>query len=73
MNSTTSNRLILIVTLLVAMSGCAEMLRSDSANAFHKNARANRDTLIGNQAASGEAAPAQTLGGEALRRMLSGI
>ena len=72
MNLKTTKQLMVIVTVIVIMTGCAEMLRSDSANAFHNNARAHREALIGNQTASSQAAPAQTVGDEAVRRMLSG-
>lgn len=61
---------VAIITI-AAFSGCAS-LRSDSANALHESARANRDALIGNQAASSQAAAAQPLSGDVLIRMLSG-
>ena len=57
--------------ILVALAGCAS-LRSDSATALRQNARANRDALISNQAASRQAIPAQPVSGEALLRLLSG-
>lgn len=60
-----------VPVILVALAGCAS-LRSDSATALRQNARANRDALISNQAASRQAIPAQPVSGEALLRLLSG-
>jgi hypothetical protein len=60
-----------VMIAIGAFSGCAN-LRSDSANALHENARANRGALIDSQTASRQATAAQPLGGDALLRTLSG-
>jgi hypothetical protein len=77
MNLTSAKRLAVVATVTVlvtaatAITGCAA-LRSDSANAGRQNARARSEALIANQIASREAAPAQSVTDDALRRLLSG-
>ena len=61
----------MLVTAATALTGCAA-LRSDSANAARQSARARSDALISNQTASRQAAPAQPVTDDALRRLLSG-
>ena len=63
---------VLLASAVTSLSGCIELLRSDAANAGHRNAEARQDALQGNRLASQQAAPAQRLAGEALTRLLSG-
>lgn len=63
---------LLLASALTSLSGCMELLRSDAANAGHRNAEARQEALQGNRLASQQAAPAQKLAGEALTRILTG-
>jgi hypothetical protein len=61
-----------VVVVAVAMTGCAELLRSDSANALHRNARANQEALAAAKAATRQAGAARPVAGDELVRLLSG-
>jgi hypothetical protein len=54
------------------LTGCIEMLRSDNTNLAHRSSQARQAALVGNQAASRQAAPAQPVQGDALVQLLSG-
>ena len=55
-----------------AMTGCADMLRSDNANAQRQSVRANAAALEASKTASSQALPATPVSGDALVRLLSG-
>lgn len=62
----------LALLICLAAGGCAEMLRSDNANAQLQSARANRDVLAASKTASSQALPATPVSGDTLVRLLSG-
>jgi hypothetical protein len=61
-----------VVVVAVAAAGCAELLHSDSANALHRNARANQEALAAAKAATLQAGAARPVAGDELVRLLSG-
>ncbi|ROZ79524.1 hypothetical protein EEB15_00995 [Ramlibacter sp. WS9] len=60
------------VLVVIAATGCAEMLRSDNANAQHQSARANKEALAAAKVATNQAVAARPVGGDALVRLLAG-
>jgi uncharacterized low-complexity protein len=63
---------VAVAAVAVAAAGCADMLRSDSANAIRKNERANKEALAAAKAATGQAGAARPVAGDELARLLSG-
>lgn len=66
--------ILLVLVVLVALLAFLfqEAFRSDSANAFHKNARLQREALSGARRASAQAPAAREVGGDELHRLLAG-
>ena len=60
------------VAASLCFTGCTDMLRSDSANFARKSNQARQAAVVSNQTASHQAAPAQSVQGDALVRLLSG-
>jgi len=64
--------LLCVLLSAITLTGCTEMLRSDAANFGRQRAQARSEALAGNRVASQQAAPARTLAGEELVRLLAG-
>lgn len=63
---------LLLYAGVTALSGCVEIMSSDSANFARQSAQARQAALVGNRQASQQAAPARMLAGEELTRLLAG-
>jgi outer membrane PBP1 activator LpoA protein len=66
-----NTRNLSFLAIAIVTAGC-EMMYSDNANHARKVARANSAALATNKEASRQAAPAETVTGDALRLLLSG-
>jgi hypothetical protein len=63
---------VAVVAVAATAAGCAELMRSDSANALHRNARANEEALAAAKAATRQAGAARPVAGDELVKLLSG-
>lgn len=66
-----NTRNLSFLAIAIVTAGC-EMMYSDNANHARKVARANSAALATNKEASRQAAPAEAVTGDALRRLLAG-
>lgn len=64
--------LVVVIVVLAMVTGCMDMLYSDSANALRKNQQANKDALAASKTASRQNLQGQPVTGEALVKLLTG-
>ena len=64
--------IVVVIVAVLMMTGCMDMLRSDSANALRQNDRAIKDALAAGKMASAQNRQGKPVTGDALAKLLTG-